>query len=67
MLTQESIKQLRRELHTAIFNTLVTEPDLTQPEVAAKFGTSLKTICNVMKANGLHRTPGRKPRVDANA
>jgi len=62
MISQESIKQLRRELHATILNTLVTEPNLTHPEVAAKFGTSLKTIYNVSKANSLHRTSGRKRR-----
>jgi len=63
MITQESVLQVRRQLHAAILETLVTEPDLTQPEVAAKFGTSLKTIANIMKVNNIHRTAGRKPRV----
>jgi hypothetical protein len=63
MVDNLDLFELRRQVYAEILNTIRTKPALTYEQVAGLYKVCRKTVCNIAKANSIHRRTGRKPKV----
>jgi len=62
MVSNLDVFELKRQVTSAILDTLQTKPALTYQQVADLYKVCRKTVFNIAKENQIHRPTGPKPR-----